>query len=99
MHSDQGSTALLAQWAAQFSLESAPDTVVQRMKALVLDYFRVVAVGARLPWSRAARARPRRPDPRDRRRGAVGEGAATEDAASPPVACLPPAIIRLPWCP
>ena len=45
------------------------------------------------PWSRAARARPRRPDPRDGRRGAVGEGAATEDAASPPVACLPPAII------
>ncbi len=55
MHSDQGSTALLAQWAAAFRLDSAPDTVVQRMKALVLDYFRVVAVGARLPWSRAAR--------------------------------------------
>lgn len=51
----QGTTAALAAWAAQFRLEQAPDIVVERMKALVLDLLRVVAVGARLPWSRAAR--------------------------------------------
>jgi 2-methylcitrate dehydratase PrpD len=48
-------TARLAQWAADFRLDDAPDAVVERMKALVLDLLRVVAVGARLPWSRAAR--------------------------------------------
>ena len=49
-------TAALAEWAADFRLEQAPVEVVERMKALVLDFLRVVAVGARLPWSRAARA-------------------------------------------
>jgi 2-methylcitrate dehydratase PrpD len=51
----KGTTAALAEWAAGFRLEHAPDAVVQRMKALVLDLLRVVAVGAPLPWSRAAR--------------------------------------------
>jgi len=51
----RGTTAVLAEWAAGFRLEHAPDPVVQRMKALVLDHLRVVAVGAPLPWSRAAR--------------------------------------------
>lgn len=50
-----GTTALLAQWAADFRLAAAPDDVVQRMKALVLDFCRVVTIGAPLPWSRAAR--------------------------------------------
>ena len=50
-----GTTEQLAQWAAHFRLEDAPYEVVQRMKALVLDLLRVCAVGARLPWSRAAR--------------------------------------------
>ncbi len=52
---NKGTTAILAEWAAGFRLEDAPDAVVERMKALVLDLFRVVAVGARLPWSRSAR--------------------------------------------
>jgi 2-methylcitrate dehydratase PrpD len=51
----QGTTAALAEWAAGFRLDHAPAPVVERMKALVLDLLRVVAVGARLPWSRAAR--------------------------------------------
>ena len=51
----KGTTAVLAEWAASFRLEDAPDEVVQRMKALVLDFLRVTAVGARLPWSRATR--------------------------------------------
>ena len=51
----KGTTAVLAQWAAVFRLEDAPAEVVERMKALVLDHLRVVAVGARLPWSRATR--------------------------------------------
>lgn len=50
-----GTTAQLAGWAANFRLQDAPDEVVQRMKALVLDLLRVCAVGARLPWSKAAR--------------------------------------------
>lgn len=50
-----GTTGALADWAAHFRLEQAPDEVVERMKALVLDFLRVTAVGARLPWSRAAR--------------------------------------------
>jgi 2-methylcitrate dehydratase PrpD len=50
-----GTTALLADWAAGFKLEDAPRAVVERMKALVLDLLRVVTVGARMPWSRAAR--------------------------------------------
>jgi 2-methylcitrate dehydratase PrpD len=49
-------TAALSAWAAAYRLEDAPPEVVERMKALVLDFLRVVAVGARLPWSRAARA-------------------------------------------
>ena len=53
--SGKGTTASLAGWAAGFRLEDAPEAVVDRMKALVLDFLRVVAVGARLPWSRAAR--------------------------------------------
>jgi 2-methylcitrate dehydratase PrpD len=52
----KGTTAVLAEWAARFRLEDAPDEVVQRMKALVLDLLRVVAVGSRLPWSRSTRA-------------------------------------------
>lgn len=55
MTSPQPTTRMLAEWAAQFRLEQAPDEVVERMKALVLDLLRVTAVGARLPWSRAAR--------------------------------------------
>ena len=51
----KGTTAQLAEWAASFRLQDAPDEVVQRIKALVLDLLRVCAVGARLPWSRAAR--------------------------------------------
>jgi 2-methylcitrate dehydratase PrpD len=52
----KGTTAELAEWAAAFRLDDAPDEVVQRMKALVLDFLRVTAVGARLPWSRSTRA-------------------------------------------
>lgn len=48
-------TAYLSEWAANFRLEDAPPAVVGRMKALVLDLLRVVAVGAKLPWSRDAR--------------------------------------------
>ena len=48
-------TAYLSEWAANFNLEDAPPAVVERMKALVLDLLRVVAVGAKLPWSRDAR--------------------------------------------
>jgi 2-methylcitrate dehydratase PrpD len=48
-------TAYLSEWAAGFRLKDAPDEVVARMKALVLDLLRVVAVGATLPWSRDAR--------------------------------------------
>jgi 2-methylcitrate dehydratase PrpD len=51
----KGTTAVLSEWAAGFRLEHAPAAVVERMKALVLDLLRVVAVGAPLPWSRAAR--------------------------------------------
>lgn len=56
MQNNNGVTAQLAAWAAGFQLDDAPDEVIQRMKALVLDYLRVTAVGARLPWSRATRA-------------------------------------------
>ncbi len=52
----KGTTAILAEWAAAYRLEDAPPAVIERMKALVLDFLRVVAVGARLPWSRSARA-------------------------------------------
>ena len=55
-NSNLGTTAVLAEWAATYRLEDAPDAVVERMKALVLDFLRVVAVGARLPWSRSTRA-------------------------------------------
>jgi 2-methylcitrate dehydratase PrpD len=48
-------TAFLAEWAVNFRLEHAPSEVVSRMKTLVLDLLRVVAVGAKLPWSHAAR--------------------------------------------
>src|ERR1043166_3136187 len=51
----KGTTAFLADWVAGFRLEDAPAEVVDRMKALVLDLLRVVAVGAPMPWSRAAR--------------------------------------------
>ena len=40
----QGATVILAEWAAGFRLENAPADVVERMKALVLDYLRVTAV-------------------------------------------------------
>src|SRR6185436_19017183 len=52
---EKGTTARLAEWAANFRLEDAPETVVERMKALVLDLLRVVTVGAPLPWSKSAR--------------------------------------------
>ncbi|MCC7487521.1 MAG: MmgE/PrpD family protein [Burkholderiales bacterium] len=55
MTTGSGATAVLSEWAAGFRLEDAPPAVVERMKALVLDHLRVVAVGIRLPWSRAAR--------------------------------------------
>jgi 2-methylcitrate dehydratase PrpD len=55
MSATKGTTAALSEWAAEFKLDDAPAEVVERMKALVLDHLRVVAVGARLPWSRAAR--------------------------------------------
>jgi len=48
-------TAYLSEWAAGFRLEDAPAPVVARMKALALDFLRVVAVGSKLPWSRNAR--------------------------------------------
>ena len=48
-------TAYLADWAAGFTLADAPAPVIERLKALLLDHLRVVAVGARLPWSRDAR--------------------------------------------
>src|SRR5258706_6918708 len=50
-----GATGVLAKWPANFRLEDAPQVVIDRMKAVVLDFLRVVAVGARLPWSRSAR--------------------------------------------
>jgi 2-methylcitrate dehydratase PrpD len=53
--SKEQTTAYLSEWAARFRLEDAPPAVVERMKALVLDLLRVVAVGAKLPWSRNAR--------------------------------------------
>ena len=53
--SEQGATAALSAWAANFTLDDAPAEVVERMKALVLDFLRVVTVGQPLPWSRAAR--------------------------------------------
>ena len=51
----KATTAELSAWAANFKLEHAPAEVVERMKALVLDFLRVVTVGAPLPWSRATR--------------------------------------------
>jgi len=51
----KGTTAALSEWAVNFRLEDAPPAVVARMKALVLDLLRVVTVGAKLPWSKAAR--------------------------------------------
>ncbi len=53
--SKDATTAYLSEWAANFRLEDAPAQVVERMKALVLDLLRVVAVGAKLPWSQDAR--------------------------------------------
>jgi len=53
--SKEQTTAYLSEWAANFRLADAPAAVVDRMKALVLDLLRVVAVGARLPWSQDAR--------------------------------------------
>ena len=53
--SKEQATAYLSEWAAGFRLDDAPRPVVERMKALVLDLLRVVAVGAKLPWSRDAR--------------------------------------------
>ena len=55
MSAVQPVTAQLSAWAANFKLSDAPSEVVQRMKALVLDFLRVVTVGQPLPWSRAAR--------------------------------------------
>ena len=52
---DKAPTAALSEWAAGFRLEDAPHEVVERMKALVLDFLRVITVGAVLPWSRSAR--------------------------------------------
>ena len=53
--SQDQTTAYLSEWAANFKLEDAPAAVVERMKALVLDLLRVVAVGAKLSWSKNAR--------------------------------------------
>jgi 2-methylcitrate dehydratase PrpD len=53
--SKEQTTAYLSEWAANFRLEDAPAAAIGRMKALVLDLLRVVAVGARLPWSKDAR--------------------------------------------
>ena len=53
--SSEKTTAYLSEWAANFRLEDAPAAVVERMKALVLDLLRVVAVGSKLPWSKNAR--------------------------------------------
>jgi 2-methylcitrate dehydratase PrpD len=53
--SKEQATAYLSEWAAGFRLDDAPKPVVERMKALVLDLLRVVAVGAKLPWSKDAR--------------------------------------------
>ena len=53
--SQDRTTAYLSEWAADFRLEDAPPAVVERVKALVLDLLRVVAVGAKLPWSKDAR--------------------------------------------
>ncbi len=53
--SSEKTTAYLSEWAANFKLEHAPAAVVERMKALVLDLLRVVAVGSKLPWSKNAR--------------------------------------------
>jgi len=53
--SKEQTTGYLSEWAAGFRLEDAPAAIVERMKALVLDLLRVVAVGAKLPWSRNAR--------------------------------------------
>ncbi len=55
MNTAKGTTAVLAEWASDFRLDDAPAAVVNRVKALVLDLLRVVAVGARLPWSKSAR--------------------------------------------
>jgi len=52
---EEGITARLGRWAAGFKLDDAPQEVIDRMKTLVLDYLRVVSVGASLPWSRSAR--------------------------------------------
>ena len=54
-HTANGTTAALAEWAANYRLENAPPAVIERMKALVLDFLRVVTVGQPLSWSRAAR--------------------------------------------
>src|SRR5688572_9498522 len=56
VNTTKGTTVVLSEWAAEFHLENVPNDVVQRMKALVLDFLRVTAVGARLPWSRSTRA-------------------------------------------
>ncbi|MBM3342769.1 MAG: MmgE/PrpD family protein [Betaproteobacteria bacterium] len=56
VNTTKGATAALAEWAAGFRLTDAPQDVIERMKALVLDYLRVTAVGAPLPWSRNTRA-------------------------------------------
>src|SRR5262245_12496567 len=45
----------LAQFAAQFDSATLPDDVRRKLGWLLLDYLRVCAIGARLPWSDWAR--------------------------------------------
>lgn len=47
-------TGSLAEWTAGFSLDQAPDEVVERAKLLVLDGIGCALVGAKLPWSSRA---------------------------------------------
>ena len=42
---NKGTTAVLAEWAASFSLEDAPAEVVERMKALVAGWRKVWGQG------------------------------------------------------
>ena len=46
-----GPTGALATWAAQTTLESVPDVVLQRAKHLLLDGIGCLLVGSHLEWS------------------------------------------------
>lgn len=49
-----GPTGQLATWVSNFTLDQAPDRIVERAKYLVLDGVACALIGARLPWSRRA---------------------------------------------